>query len=177
VWCRSGCAGIERRNPCFPRTAKKVNATMETRNGSPTPAPSPERIAPTLSQAQTAALEALLQGKTVTEAAAAARVDRSTVHAWLREHLPFQAALNRGRREVEDAVVERLARLATDAADCVTRAVRDGNVKAALEVLKTQKLLAPRKIGSDDLELLAEEEEKAANRRKHDLKFSRAFAR
>jgi transposase-like protein len=46
----------------------------------------------TLSPCQLAALEALLAGKTVTDAAAAAGVDRSTLHAWLKTDFPFQAA-------------------------------------------------------------------------------------
>jgi hypothetical protein len=56
---------------------------------------------------QTIALEHLFAGKTVTKAAEAAGVDRTTVHRWLREDWAFQAAYHRTqrdyRREVEGA--------------------------------------------------------------------------
>jgi hypothetical protein len=50
-----------------------------------------------LSPTQTAALESLLSGTSITDAAAAAGVDRTTLHNWPRKNFVFQAALNRGR--------------------------------------------------------------------------------
>ena len=53
-------------------------------------------------------LEALTAGATVTAAAAAARVDRVTVHRWLRDDFAFQAAFNRARRDLRSAAEARL---------------------------------------------------------------------
>ena len=105
---------------------------------------------PRLSATQATALEGLLAGKTVVEAAAAAGVGRTTIHKWMRVDFAFQAALNRGRRDLQQAVACRVDQLAADAAECVTRAVREGDAKIALEILKRTNALGPRKIGSDD---------------------------
>jgi hypothetical protein len=57
-----------------------------------------------LTPEQDAAVAALLAGRTVTDAAAATGVDRTTVHRWLKKDFAFQAALNLGRRESRDAL-------------------------------------------------------------------------
>src|SRR5262245_2091881 len=72
-----------------------------------------------LAAAQTAALDALLAGQTVTAAAAAAGVDRSTLHRWLRSDHAFVAALNAARRQMHDAMQVKLFTLAEKATDCV----------------------------------------------------------
>ena len=105
-----------------------------------------------LTPAQDKALAALLEGKTVQDAAAAADVDRTTVHRWLKEDFAFQATYNRGRRELRDALKARLLGLAGKAAECVERSIGEGNEKTALAVLKGLGLLPgePFKVGSDD---------------------------
>ncbi len=120
---------------------------------------------PDLSPNQVTALEGLLAGKTAAEAAAAAGVGRTTIYKWLRIDFAFQAALNRGRRDLQQAVSYRVEQLAADAAECVARAVREGNVKAAMEILKRLNVLAPREIGSDDELLLEIEHEEQLERR------------
>jgi len=120
---------------------------------------------PDLSPTQVAALEGLLAGKTAAEAAAAAGVGRTTIYKWLRIDFAFQAALNRGRRDLQQAVSYRVEQLAADAAECVARAVREGDVKAAMEILKRLNVLAPREIGSDDELLLEIEHEEQLERR------------
>jgi hypothetical protein len=110
-----------------------------------------------ISPAQEAAVEAMLAGKTVTEAALAGGVSRASVHRWLKEDFAFQAELNRGRREIRRAAFGTLERIATKAAGCLEKALDEGDVKAALEVLKRLQLLAPSRIGSDDPAELAEE--------------------
>ncbi len=92
---------------------------------------------------QTTALEALLAGSSVTDAAAATGVDRSRLHNWLRKNLAFQAALNAGRKDLRQVIAHRLERLANDATECVGKAVREGDVKAALEIVKRLERLAP----------------------------------
>jgi hypothetical protein len=64
----------------------------------------PSKLSPTQQQA----LAALLAGSTVTAAADAEGVDRTTVHRWLRSDYDFQAAMNRARRELRDATASRL---------------------------------------------------------------------
>ena len=56
-----------------------------------------------LTPQQIAALERLLAGETVTDTAKAVKIDRSTLHRWLRENFEFQAALNRRKRELTEA--------------------------------------------------------------------------
>ncbi len=112
-----------------------------------------------LSPVQENAIAGLLAGKTITDAAAEAGVDRATVHRWLRDCFAFQAAINAGRREMRDAVCGRLERLAAKAADCLERAIDGGDVKAALEIVKGMGILAPNPIGSEDTSQLAAEAE------------------
>ena len=103
-----------------------------------------------LSPAQMIALEELWSGKTATKAAAVAGVARSTLYNWLGQDYRFRAALNRGRREFQQAISFRLEQMAADATECVAGAIQSGDVKAALEILKRTGALAPANIGSDD---------------------------
>ncbi len=121
-----------------------------------------------LSPSQTIALEALLAGKTNTAAAAAAGVDRVTVYRWLKDDFAFQAELNRGRRELREATIGNLQRLAAKAAVCVEKAIDQDDVKVALEVLKRFPPLALGPIESDDpAELALKAEVEAAERQDH----------
>src|SRR5262245_58154226 len=110
-----------------------------------------------LSPNQEKALAALLAGKSVTEASAAAEVDRTTIHRWLKYGYTFQAELNRGRRELREAMHSRLMCLAEKAVESVEWAVSDGDGKTALALLKGLGLLTgePLPIDSDDPEELA----------------------
>jgi hypothetical protein len=118
----------------------------------------PSDEAAELSTTQIAALDALLSGKTATDAAAAAGIGRRTLYNWLRQDYRFQAALNAGRKDLRQAIAHRLERLANDATECVGKAVREGDVKAALEIVKRLDVLAPRYLGSDDPDELAVDE-------------------
>ena len=147
------------------------SAASAARNVAANNAAANNAAAKELTTPQLAALDAVLNGSSVTDAAAAAGVARSTVHDWLRDNLPFQAALNRGRRDLRQAIVHRLERLANDATECVGKAVRDGDVKAALEIVKRLDVFAARYLGSDNLaELQMEKEE---NRQKLEIREQR----
>ena len=127
-----------------------------------------------LTPAQETAIAALLAGKTITDAAADAGVDRATVHRWLREDFTFTAAFNAGRRELREGVQTRLERLAEKAAAAVERAIDNGDVKAALEILKGLQVLAPVPMGSEDPGELAEDDrlkalEQAGRRRNREM--------
>ncbi len=132
----------------------------------------PTEEAPDLSPAKTAALDALLAGKTATDAAAAAGIGRRTLYHWLAKDFDFQAALNRGRRELQQAVACRIERLTADATECVGDAIKKGDVKAALEIVKRANVFAPAKIGSDDELLLRIEAEERQQHRDDRLALS-----
>jgi hypothetical protein len=106
---------------------------------------------------------ALVAGSTVTKAAEAAGVDRTTVHRWLRDNWTFQAALNRARREFRDGVRSHLEKVAERAVQTVSEAVEAGDVRAALGVLKGLGFLAGHvtAVGLGDPEALRDEAESA----------------
>jgi hypothetical protein len=119
-----------------------------------------------LSGTQERVLTMLLSGKSITEAASSAEVDRTTVHRWLKADFGFQAALNRGRWELREAMQARLMALAGKAADAVERSIAadaversidEGDGKMALALLKGLGLLPEElpKIDSDDTADLA----------------------
>jgi hypothetical protein len=122
------------------------------------------KAVPGVSPSQLIALECLLAGQNMIDSALAAGVDRSTLHRWLRNDFNFQAALNRGRRDLQENFSHRLDRLNIDAAACVGRAVHEGDVKAALEVLKRLGTLAKSAVGSDDPAVLQSQTESEARR-------------
>jgi len=96
-----------------------------------------------LSLAQEKAVAVLLAGQTVTAAAKAAEVDRTTIYRWLRDPYDsaFRVALDRGRRELRQAMEARLLALASKAADCLEEVLAEGDGKAALALLKGLGLL------------------------------------
>jgi hypothetical protein len=133
----------------------------------------PVAEAPEMPPAQIAALDALLSGKTAADAATAAGISRSTLYNWLGKDFRFQAALNRGRRDLRQAVACRADQLASEAAECVARALRDGDVKAALEIIKRSNIFTASRIGSDDETELRQEDEKRRVDREAALALSR----
>lgn len=104
---------------------------------------------------------ALLAGSTVTHAAELARVDRSTVHRWLRSDWNFQATLNRARREFRDGLRASLESVGEIAVQKVREAIEADDVKVALAVLKGLGLLSSHltTIEEDDPAVLFEEAE------------------
>jgi hypothetical protein len=119
-----------------------------------------DQTAQPLSKTQLSALEALLTGSTVTHAASEAGVARTTVHRWLRDDWVFKSELNRERREIRDAIRSQLLRAAESAVRSVSRAIDEGDLRAAMDVLKGLGLLGSRiqiEIGEDDPEALEEE--------------------
>jgi hypothetical protein len=127
-----------------------------------------------LPPAQVAAMAVLLAGGTVTAAADAAGVHRTTVHTWLRDDAGFIAAYNRGRREVLDGMYARLLRVADKAVATVEQAV-EGDPKTAVALLRGLGLLSgsPGGIGpTDAAEVAAELQERDA-----ELRTRRAEAR
>ncbi len=112
----------------------------------------------TVSASQALAIETLLAGESVTQAAAVAGVDRATVHRWLKDDCAFQAEWNRERLALRERMTARLTRLAEKAVDCIEMAVGN-DPKTALAVLKGIGLLSGQSppIGSADLTDLEKE--------------------
>jgi hypothetical protein len=88
-----------------------------------------------LSRSRELAIESLLSGSTVTAAATAAGVDRTTVHRWL-TNADFKREFEFRRVELQSAVRDRLAGLADKAVDVLETALKDGDVKSALTLLR-----------------------------------------
>ena len=84
-------------------------------------------------QAEAAALVAV--GKTPAEVAEAVGVDPSVVTTWT-DRPAFVAQVNRHRRATWATAHDRLRALVPDALEALAQAVRGGDVRAAVEVLK-----------------------------------------
>ena len=94
-----------------------------------------------LTPSQLKAIEALLSGSSLVDAAASAGVDRSTLSRWLKTGLEFQAELNRGRADIQRTYRTRLEAMVSKAMDTVAKAIESGDVKASFEILKGHGLL------------------------------------
>ena len=97
----------------------------------------------TLSQLTAIQLQAvmkLVEGRNVSETAQELQVCRETVSRWKNSDPVFIAELNRQREELWENAQERLRHLVGAAVDTLEDAVIEGDLKAAIEVLKTLKL-------------------------------------
>ncbi len=90
---------------------------------------------------QRVALTALLTGQTVTQAAAAAGVDRTAVHRWLRSNDAFRAALDEAREDATAAGTLALTGLLEKSLDVVHGALDAGDVKVALAIVQASGIL------------------------------------
>jgi hypothetical protein len=95
-----------------------------------------------LSPTQLRVLAELLSGQSVTSASAAADVNRSTVHRWLRTDFDFIAAYNEARNEMRAEAELRIIAASARAADTLIEAISEGNVLAAVALLKGIGLLS-----------------------------------
>lgn len=106
-------------------------------------------------QAEVAAL--LSGGMSISRATQLAGVSRAQFYRWRQEHREFQAALQRGRCEMQAQVRTQLDLLMQEAVAAVSQAIRGGNARAAMQLLRGLGFLPGRlaEIGSDDPEELA----------------------
>lgn len=96
-----------------------------------------------LSDKQTLALSAIVAGRSITDAAIDAGVDRSTVHRWLKED-DFAAELNRARSALRTELNACLWNLAKTALSALSNGIEGGDTRAAFEVCRSLGLLEPR---------------------------------
>lgn len=89
-----------------------------------------------LSTTQQAALTALLSGSTDAEAAEVAGVARETVTRWQNNDPLFEVELNRGRKAIWRADVQKISNIRSKALTTVKKAVEGGDVKAAFKILE-----------------------------------------
>ncbi|MCP4444637.1 MAG: hypothetical protein GY811_04730 [Myxococcales bacterium] len=125
-----------------------------------------------LSAMQSRALHLLVGGMSVSKAAEEVGVDRSTLHRWLRDDWAFKAAVNGARIELQRAVQLRLAQVASSATEVVATAIDNGDVRAAIAVLKGLGALSGglEEPGSDRPGVLAEEAQlREAERKERNL--------
>lgn len=108
----------------------------------------PESWSDSLTSKQERAIDALLQGETLSQTAQTVGVDRSTIHRWSAQP-EFAASLNRRRLAMRDASMSRLQRLQELSIETMEGAIKQGNEQAALAVLRGTGLLngQPAEIG------------------------------
>jgi len=105
-----------------------------------------------LTRQQELALDHMLAGESITDAAKEVNADRTTLHRWLREDPLFLATYNQRRRELQEAHQTKLASIAAKALQTVEQAVENGDVGTSMKLLTGLGLLsgeAPR-IGPED---------------------------
>lgn len=95
-----------------------------------------------LTPAQEVVIAELMAGRSITKAAKKGKVSRSTVHRWLHEP-DFRSEYGRRKLEIRDAVQTRLLTLADGAVGCIEKALKNGDEKIALTLLKGLDLMAP----------------------------------
>jgi len=110
------------------------------------------------------AIDLLVTGKSDQEVADKVGVNRVTVTSWRLYDPYFQAELNRRRKETWGASVDRMRALLPKAFDVLEQAINNGDVKAALELIKMAGLdmgkdssLGIYGIGKDNAEAIIED--------------------
>ena len=122
-----------------------------------------EPMAEHLTDRQVKFLRALVSGKKVMFAAAAAGVSRSTVYRWQSDS-HFVAALNAWRQHSEELTRNRMLVIAEKAVDALDGALAGGDRVAALTVLKAMGILAPVRHGLTDAHAIDRQKEMKARR-------------
>jgi membrane protein involved in colicin uptake len=117
-----------------------------------------------LTSAQILALNALIEGKAVSEAAVVADVSRTTVHRWLKDSAEFRAAYNSRRADLRAAHESKLDALLSKALTAVEAALDGGDARVAMSLLQGTGMLGGIRsvVGSGDPEVI----EKAIQQRK-----------
>lgn len=121
-----------------------------------------------LTPAQSAAVDHLATGSSVTDAAKAANVTRQTVSGWLNHDPNFQAALNRRRAELWAETGDRLRALMPRALERIEKAITEGGpdgLTAALALVRMAKIDLTPAGGTDREEIEIEEAERESKLR------------
>ncbi len=89
-----------------------------------------------LAAKQRTAMETLVAGGSVTEAARSCGVSRTTIYQWLKHDATFQAAYNQWHEMMEQSCRSRLKMMLDKASSALEKALEGGDAKAALQLLK-----------------------------------------
>ncbi|HEY2584154.1 MAG TPA: hypothetical protein VGI81_00145 [Tepidisphaeraceae bacterium] len=137
-----------------------IESTPTTRASEPAPqaaaqppaetAPPVKRPRSGLSAIQELALEHLTAGVSIADTARAARVDRRTLHRWIRDDARFAAAYNAWRQEVIDSGRARVLAMANRALNTMNAAIEKGDARVAVQVAKATGAMDAPKPGSAD---------------------------
>lgn len=122
-----------------------------------------------LTPGQRVAIEKLTVGETVVDAARAAGVTRMTLHRWLKQDAAFVAAYNAWQQDALASARGRLLALADTAVTTVGNAMRAGDARTAVTVLKAMGTLEKPVAGSTDVKVVQHEldvEEARAGRKR-----------
>jgi AcrR family transcriptional regulator len=119
-----------------------------------------------LSFDQQTALEQLLSGMSVTQAAASADVARSTLYKWLKKDAAFRAAYNEWHENMLRSTKSRLVALTDTATDAVKRSLMGGDGRLGFAFLKGMGLIRDHKPGSSEPQEVKEDMEWKDHRRK-----------
>jgi hypothetical protein len=130
-----------------------------------------DRSGGVLSPRQESAVRELARGKGMVQAARAVGVSRATLYRWMGEPL-FVASMNRWRARTVEMARGQLCAALRDAVDTVAKAIRDGDTKAALMVLKQMGALSAPLSECEDPSIIAREQE--LNERSRQVELDRA---
>ncbi|MDB5357619.1 MAG: Helix-turn-helix of insertion element transposase [Phycisphaerales bacterium] len=128
-------------------------AAIETAAAQPGPAPQvldAQPVSPSLipqceglTSQQRIAVAALASGQSVAACARSAGVSGATLYRWRTKDPAFIAAVNAWRGQAQDAVRDRLLAMADEAAMAVFAAIRNGDAKMAMTLLKSLGAVSP----------------------------------
>lgn len=89
-----------------------------------------------LSQKQLQAIELIMTGMTDKEVAEKVGVARQTVNEWRNHNPAFIAEMNRRRKAMYEASLNRLLRLTSKSLDAIEKELENGNWKLAVEIMR-----------------------------------------
>jgi len=110
-------------------------------------------VAVQLSEPQERVLVELTLGRSISAAATAAGVHRTTVHRWMREDPLFAAAYHGWQSETRSSAQARFLAMSDLAVDNICDALRKGDTRTSLVVVKAMGLLTDVKPGITDVAL------------------------
>ena len=140
-------------------------ASSERPSSSPAQLPqSPVEAMENLPARQNAALQEILSGKSVAEAAQLAGVGRSTLYRWMESDAQFRAAYNQWQAQVKFHTRARLAALSESAVAAVQKALEAGDAKLGYTILKSMGFMTEQEPGLSDPSQVARRMELDARR-------------
>ncbi len=123
---------------------------------------------------QQAALELMVSGTPVADAAKEIGVHRATVYAWLKKDAAFAAAHNQWQEQLEMETLSRVKMLMRKATDAVEKSLESGDGKLGLRFLERTGMVKERAVGPT--EAAEVERERKVEKRKKDLERRRVEA-